>query len=43
MLEDAIVAYQDTTKHATHGFLLALISFADRIGCIDLLRQVRFP
>lgn len=43
MLEDATIAYQDTTKHATNGFLLALISFADRIGCVDLLRQVEVP
>jgi hypothetical protein len=43
MLEDATLEYQDTTKHATNALLLALISFAQRIGCLDLLQQVEVP
>ena len=43
MLEDATLEYQDTTKHATNALLLALISFAHRIGCLDLLQQVEVP
>lgn len=43
MLEDATLDYQDTSKYATNAFLLALIAFAQRIGCLPLLGQVRVP
>ena len=35
MLEDATLEYQDTIEHATNALLLALISFAQRIGCLE--------
>jgi hypothetical protein len=43
MLEDATLDYQDTSKYATNAFLLALIAFAQRIGALPLLGQVRVP
>jgi len=43
MLEDAILDYQDTSKHATNALLLAMIPFIQHIGCIDLLQQVQVP
>ncbi len=43
MLEDALLEYQDESKYATNGFLLALISFIQRIGCVAWLSQVELP
>jgi hypothetical protein len=43
MLEDMQLDYLDTSKYATNAFMLALISFTQRIGCLDLLEQVHVP
>lgn len=43
MLEDVTLDYQDTSKHATNAFLLALITFAERIGCLSQLGAVQLP
>ncbi len=43
MLEDATVDYQDTSKYATNAFLLAMTTFAQRIGAIPLLAHVQVP
>lgn len=43
MLEDVTLDYQDTSKHATNAFLLALITFAERIGCLSRLGEVQVP
>ncbi|MDQ5852955.1 MAG: transposase [Chloroflexota bacterium] len=43
MLEDATLDYQDTSKHATNAFLLAMIAFAQRIGALPLLEAVHVP
>jgi hypothetical protein len=43
MLEDMRLDYQDTSKHATNAFLLAMITFAQRIGCLALLDGVQVP
>jgi hypothetical protein len=43
MLEDATLDYQDTSTYATNAFLLAMTTFAQRIGAIPLLEQVHVP
>ena len=43
MLEDATLDYQDTSTYATNAFLLAIITFAQRIGCLALLGSVQVP
>lgn len=43
MLEDACLDYQDSSKHATNGFLFALIGFAQQIGCLAALTWVNVP
>jgi Transposase DDE domain group 1 len=43
MLEDATLDYQDASTYATNPFLLAMTSFAQRIGAIPLLEQVQLP
>ncbi len=43
MLENAILDYEDGSKYASRGFLLAIIAFGQKIGCFDLLSWVRVP
>lgn len=43
MLEHATLDYQDTSQYATNAFLLGLISFAQRIGCLPALGLVHVP
>lgn len=43
MLEDARLDYQDSSKHATNGFLLAIIAFAQQIGCLAAITWVNVP
>ncbi len=43
MLEDVTLDYQDSSKHATNAFLLAIITFARRIGCLMWLGEVQVP
>jgi hypothetical protein len=43
MLEDAQLDYQDSSKHASNGFLLAIIAFAQQIGCVAALSWVQVP
>lgn len=43
MLEDAHLDYQDLSKEASNGFLLALIGFVEQIGCLGALRWVGVP
>jgi hypothetical protein len=43
MLEDATLDYQDTSTYATNAFLLAMITFAQRIGALPLLEAVQVP
>ena len=43
MLENATLDYEDDSKYASKGFLLAIIAFGQKIGCFDLLSWVRVP
>lgn len=43
MLEDAILDYKDKSKYATNAFLLAIIAFAQQVGCLTLLSLVEVP
>jgi hypothetical protein len=43
MLEDAHLDYQDSSKEASNGFLLAMIAFVQQIGCVAALNWVSVP
>jgi len=43
MFEDATLDYQDESKSASNPLLVALIAFSQKIGCFELLAQIRVP